>query len=251
MWIKKRSEKMKVNNLSLDPINQRKKRETFIKNYGVDNPSKSDLIKEKKKKTCFNNYGVESGLNLRDRVKEGMISKYGVEHALQSDFIKDKMYEKLIIKYGVNNISKLLYVKSKKIKTCIKNYGVNNPMKRKDIFEKWLISAYKIIYYNEELFAQGTYELDFLNYCEEKGIINLISNGPSLEYELEGKNHIYHSDFFIENHNLIIEVKSRYTYNYHLDKNLAKEKYSKLNGYNFIFLIDKDYEYFNKIINNK
>ncbi len=276
--LKKRSEIMKVNNLSLDPISQRKKKETFIKNYGVDNPSKSDLIKDKKIKTCLNNYGVENGLKLRSKVKEGMINKYGFEHALQSDYIKDKMYEKLIIKYGVNNISKLLDVKSKKEETCLKNNGVKNPsqnkeiskkqmvtyksnyfekyrvdhpMKRKDIFEKMLISSYKIIYYNDELFAQGTYELDFLNYCEERGIINLISNGPSLEYELDGKNHTYHSDFFIEKYNLIVEVKSSYTYNHNLDKNLAKERYSKLNGYNFIFLIDKKYDEFNRLINSQ
>jgi hypothetical protein len=276
--LKKRSELMKINNLSLNPENQKKKQETFIKNYGVDNPSKSYLIKEKKKKTCLKNYGVESGLNLRDKVREGMMNKYGVNYPLQSESIKNKMYENLLIKYGVDNISKLLDIKYKKEETCLINYGVKNPsqnkeiskkqiinykdnyfrkygvdhpMKRKDIFEKMLISSYKMVYYNDELFSQGSYELDFLNYCEEIGIINLISNGPSIEYELEGKNHIYHSDFFIENHNLIIEVKSRYTYNYHLDKNLAKEKYSKLNGYNFIFLIDKDYEYFNKIINNK
>jgi hypothetical protein len=276
--LKKRSELMTTNNLSLNPESQKKKKETFIKIYGVDNPSKSDLIKNKKKETCLNNYGVENGLKLRSKVKEGMINKYGVEHALQSDHIKDKMYEKLIIKYGVNNISKLLDVKIKKEETCLKNNGVKNPsqnkeiskkqmisyksnyfekhgvyhpMKRKDIFEKMLISAYKIVYYNEELFAQGSYELDFLNYCEEKGIINLISNGPSVEYELNDKKHIYHSDFFIEKYNLIVEVKSSYTYNYNLEKNLAKEKYSKINGYNFIFLIDKDYEFFNKILNIK
>jgi hypothetical protein len=71
--LRKRSELMKNNNLSLNPENQKKKKETFIKNYGVDNPSKSESIKEKKKKTCLKNHGVENGLKLRDRVKEGMV----------------------------------------------------------------------------------------------------------------------------------------------------------------------------------
>jgi hypothetical protein len=245
--LNKRSATMKINNLSLNPENQKKKKETFIKKYGVDNPSKSDLIKEKKKKTCLKNYGVTSGLCLRDSVKNGMIKKYGVGHPSQSDTIKNKMYENLIKKYGVNNISKLLDIKYKKEQTCLKNYGVKSPSQNKEIFEKSLISSYKIIYYNEELYAQGSYELDFLKYCDENGIINLISNGPSIKYELNGHNHMYHSDFLLQKNNLIIEIKSSYTYNYDLDKNLAKEKYSKLNGYNFIFLIDKDYEYFNKI----
>lgn len=34
-----------------------------------------------------------------------------------------------------------------------------------------------------------------------------------------------------------------------LDKNLMKRKYSMLNGYNFIFIIDKDYTEFENIIN--
>lgn len=273
--LNRRSEIMKINNLSLNSENQKKKKETFIKKYGVDNPSKSDIIKEKKKHTCLKNYGVRNGLCLRDRVKNGMIKKYGAKHALQSNFIKNKMYENLIIKYGVNNVSKLLDIKYKKEQTCLKNYGVKSPsqnkeiskkqiisyknnymkkygvchpMKRIDVFKKMLVSSYKIIYYNEELYAQGSYELDFLKFCDENGIIDLISNGPSIKYELNGKSHMYHSDFLIEKHNLIIEIKSRYTYNYDLNKNLAKEIYSKLNGYNFIFLIDKDYEYFNKIL---
>jgi len=264
----KRTEMMKKNNLSLNSNWQEKKKQTFIKNYGVDNPSKSQSIKDKKIETCLKNYGVKNGLKLRDKVKNGMLNKYGFEFPLQSDVIKNKMYEDLLFKYGVNNVSKLLDIKKKKEETCFKNYGVKNPsqnkeisnkqiiaykenylekygvehpMQRKEIFEKMLLSAYKITYYNEELFSQGTYELDFLNYCQESNIIDLVSNGPSLEYELNGKKHVYHADFYIEKYNLIIEVKSNYTYSVDLDKNLAKEKYSKLNGYNFLFIIDKNY----------
>jgi hypothetical protein len=274
--LKKRTDMMINNNLSLNSEWQEKKKQTFIRNYGFDNPSKSDKIKEKKKETCLNNYGVDNGFKLRDKIKNNMLNKYGVEFPLQSEVIKSKMYEDLLSKYGVNNVSKLLDIKKKKEETCFKNYGVKSPsqnkeiskkqiitykenylekygvehpMQRKDIFEKMLLSAYKIIYYNGDLFSQGTYELNFLNYCEKNNIIDLISNGPSLEYELDGKKHVYHADFYIEKYNLIVEVKSTYTYQVDLDKNLAKEKYSKLNGYNFIFIIDKNYEDLYKIYN--
>jgi hypothetical protein len=240
--LKKRTDMMINNNLSLNKGWQEKKRETFIKNYGVDNPSKAESIKIKKKETCLKNYGVDNGLRLTEKVKQSMLNKYGVEYPLQSDFIKNKMYEDLILKYDVNNVSKLIEIKNKKEETCLKNYGVKSPMQNPVIFKKQLLASYKIVYYNEELFSQGSYELDFLNYCQENNIIDLISNGPSLEYELNGKKHVYHADFYIEKYNLIIEVKSTYTYNYHLDKNLAKEKYSKLNGYNFLFIIDKNYD---------
>jgi hypothetical protein len=58
------------------------------------------------------------------------------------------------------------------------------------------------------------------------------------------------ADFYLEKLNLIIEIKSSYTYNYDLEKNLSKEKFSKLNGYNFLFLIDKDYNTFDEILKN-
>ena len=196
--LKKRTEMMINNNLSLNPDSQKKKKETFIKNYGVDNPSKAEKIKIKKKETCLKNYGAESGLQLRHKVKQGMLDKYGVEYPLQSEVIKSKMYEDLIVKYGVSNVSKLIYIKKKKEETCFSNHGVKNPsqnkeiskkqiitykenylekygvehpMQRRDIFEKMLLSSYKIVYYNEELFSQGTYELDFLNYCQENNIM--------------------------------------------------------------------------------
>jgi len=39
-------------------------------------------------------------------------------------------------------------------------------------------------------------------------------------------------------------VKSSYTYNYNIDMNNAKRNATILAGYNFIFIIDKDYENF-------
>jgi len=250
--LRKRSFDFKNNNLSLNKEFQDKKINTFLKNYGVDNPSKSNQIKDKKSKTAFLNYGVDSPLKIKELITEGMIRKYGVEHPLQSDEIKNKMVDRLLTNYGVDNVSKIEEVKNKKKNSCLLKYGVSNPMKDCNVFKKQLLASYKIIYYNDELFSQGSYELDFLNYCENNNIIDLISNGPSIEYILESNNsnHTYHSDFFIEKLNLIIEIKSSYTYNIDLDKNLMKRKYSKLNGYNFIFIIDRDYKEFENIINN-
>ena len=268
-FFKRRKEEFTTNNLSLNLESQKKKKETFIKNYGVDNPSKSNFIKEKKKETCNKNYGVDCGLMLKDLKKEGMIKKYGVEYSSQSLEIREKMKKTLIKNYGVDNISKIESVKNLKILTCLKNHGTTNPfdnelikqkinktnlerygtiypIQNKIIFNKQLKSAFKIIMYNDILFSQGTYELDFLNFCEKNQIINLISNGPSVNYIMEtlNTNHVYHSDFFIKKYNLIIEIKSTYTYDVELEKNLMKEKYAKLAGYDFLFIIDKNYDNF-------
>jgi hypothetical protein len=52
----------------------------------------------------------------------------------------------------------------------------------------------------------------------------------------------------LENLNLIIEIKSSYWFNKHYNKNIEKQKICKENGYNFIFIIDKKYDIFDKMI---
>jgi hypothetical protein len=36
-----------------------------------------------------------------------------------------------------------------------------------------------------------------------------------------------------------------------LEKNLAKEEYSKINGYDFLFIIDKNYKELNNFLDEK
>ena len=55
-------------------------------------------------------------------------------------------------------------------------------------------------------------------------------------------------DFYLPDYNLIIEIKSSYTYNYDIERNITKKKYSIENGYNFIFIINKDYSELNSIL---
>lgn len=53
---------------------------TFIKNYGVDNPSKSEKIKNKKKETFIKNYGVDNIWKLKEYRtwwEKEMIERYG------------------------------------------------------------------------------------------------------------------------------------------------------------------------------
>lgn len=57
-----------------------KRKETFLKNYGVDNPSKNEKVKQKKKDTFTKNYGVDNIWKLREyRIwwESEMIKKYG------------------------------------------------------------------------------------------------------------------------------------------------------------------------------
>jgi hypothetical protein len=58
-------------------------------------------------------------------------------------------------------------------------------------------------------------------------------------------------DFFIENKNLIIEIKSTYYFNLHKEKNILKKNYTISSGYNYLLIVDKDYDEFENYMNNE
>lgn len=121
----------------------------------------------------------------------------------------------------------------------MERYGFKNPMQNDKIFEKTLKNSYHKKNFNK-LKYQGTYELDFLIKYENLDITNY----KSIEYFYDGKNRKYFPDFYYKEKNLIIEIKSDYTYNIFLEKNLAKRKSCIEQGYNFIFIIEKNYDEF-------
>jgi predicted nuclease of restriction endonuclease-like RecB superfamily len=119
-------------------------------------------------------------------------------------------------------------------------------MQNKNVFEKQSKSSYKTDIY-DNIDYQSTYELDFL----EKYYDNIrIEKINPIKYFLNENEHYYHPDFYLPDYNLIIEIKSSYTYDYDLNKNLAKKEYSIKYGYEFLFIIDKDYKDFESYISS-
>jgi len=106
-----------------------------------------------------------------------------------------------------------------------------------EIFNKVQKSAYKLKKYKNYLY-RGTYELDFLIKFSEN---YKIENAKSIDYAFDGKNKKYHPDYYLPDYNLIVEIKSSYTYEREKEKNEAKKEATINNGYNFIFIINKDY----------
>jgi len=97
-------------------------------------------------------------------------------------------------------------------------------------------------YKNTNIWYQGSYELNFLeNYYN---IFPNIKRGPTIKYFFKNKNRIYFPDFYIASLNLIIEIKSSYWYKVHKESILKKEKATIANGFNYIIIIDKDYNIF-------
>ena len=191
-------------------------------------------------------YGDEN-YNNRDKTKETNTKKYGVEHSSQDYTIKNKQKITNVEKYGFGCALQNEIVKNKTLETNIKKYGVNHPMQNQDVFQKQQKSSYGIKKHPEfGLYYRGTYEKDFLDMCFKNNIT--IQQGKKIKYINNGKSHYYFSDFYLEHKDLIVEIKSTYTYKKDLEKNLAKQKACLEQGYNFIFITNKDYVEFLNVV---
>lgn len=128
-----------------------------------------------------------------------------------------------------------------KKKTWVRLYGTEHPMHDPDIFEKCMKNTYKdfiwpsgkIISYQG--FEHFSYHLLLEKYLEEE-MITIRKLVPTISYVFEHSK-IYYPDIFIPKDNLIIEVKSTFTFDRDREKNLAKRAACIDIGYNFQFLV--------------
>jgi hypothetical protein len=204
-----------------------KKRETaLLKKYNITNVFKLESVKDEIKKTNIKNLGVEN-------------PQQNIHIKLKTERTNEKIY-------GCKNVFQNEKIKEQIKKTNNDKYGVNYPLQNKNIFYKNKKSALTIKQYkNTDLYYQGSYELDFLdNYYNHFKILN----GLSFNYTHKDKLKIYHSDFYLPEINLIIEIKNSYLYNRDYDIILEKEKVVKQHGYNYILILDKNYTEFNNSI---
>ena len=132
----------------------------------------------------------------------------------------------------------LFYIKL--FNTCYENHGVRNPSQSPEIHKRQH-SGYILKHYNG-LYYRGSYEKDFINYCIEHEI-EIENFKGSVDYFFEGKQRKYFPDFLVRK-NLVVEVKSSYTYELEKDQNEAKKEATISSGFNFQFIIDKNYDCF-------
>lgn len=224
-----------------------KRKRVLIEKYGVENVFQLKDSIEKADKTRLEKYGNSKYRN-DEKIKETNLEKYGYENVFQNENIKDKIKETNLERYGFEYAMQCKNVKEKSCQTNIKNFGVPYVQQNNKIFHKSKKTSFKI---NESfnLSYQGSYELDFLNYCNENGIIKYISKPKkTIKYFYKNKKCYYHPDFYIEKLNLYIEIKSDYWWKIHLERNLIKEKAVVEQKYNYIVIMNKDYSKFEKII---
>ena len=117
----------------------KKRKDTCMKKYGANNPSKVQEIKDKKKNTCQIHFGVDSPLRskeIQNKAKKTWQLHFGVDNPFGSKEIQDKSKKTLQKRYNVDNPSKAQEIKDKKKNTCQIHLGVDNPFESKEIQDK-------------------------------------------------------------------------------------------------------------------
>jgi glutathione peroxidase-family protein len=246
---------------------KKKMRETSRKNYGVDFPSQSEIIKEKIRQTCLAKFGVPSvfqSQEIKAKIREAMIEIYGVAHSLQNpeslekrkatmlerfgaehSFQNAQLFEKykntMRERYGTEHALQNPEIYAKYKAFFVEHYGVEHPSQVPEILAKMQKSCFKM---KEFIFPSGEVVLcqGYENFClgdlvkegyDENDIVNGVVSVPVIPYTMEDGNHRYFPDIFIPKENKLIEIKSSYTMEKHLQKNLAKAKACVDMGYVF------------------
>lgn len=245
--------------------------------YGCDHSFQNKDVKEKINKAFDEKYGSHHMKNesfVKD-LKIKCLKETGYAYYHQQNKSKEKRVKTNELRFGKKNISSVQEIKDKKQKsikkhfgnigyghksiiekrkeTSIKKYGVPHKNMLKEERERMSILAssrttpdgvFKVIYdsyKNTDLNYQGSYEKDFLdNYYE----LLRIENSKRIKYDYDGIERNYTPDFYLPDFNLVVEIKSDWTFNKWKDKNLAKEQACLQQGFDFIFIFNKDYTEF-------
>jgi len=226
-----------------------KTRFTIIDKYGVDNVFQLEETKDKIKISNLELYGVENpqqNKEIKDKTEKTNLERYGVKNPFQSEEVKKIIKKTNLKKYGVEYPSQSDEIRFKMGETSLKNYGFEYPTQNREHYYNRLKNSVDR-HYIEELHYQGSYEKDFIMRYKDKV---KIENGLSIEYYYLDEKKIYHSDFYIPEYDLVVEVKSTYWFDIHKEQCKAKEEYTK-KSHNYIMVLDKNYDILDAIVSLK
>lgn len=228
-----------------------KRKNTNLKKYGVTTTLLYPETKIKIKKTLKEKYGVELNISqskeIQTKIKQKCIEKYGVNNHQSRQEIKDKTKNTNLQKYGVISPMCLVSIQDKVKKTNINKYGVEYALQNPEIHEK---SSKKSKKYKNYIFPSGVikrvqgYEPFALDELLKKFDESQIKIGrkeiPTIKYLSNNSEHIYFPDIFIPHLNMIIEVKSTWTYKCKKDNINLKSKACIDSGYMYeLWIYDK------------
>jgi hypothetical protein len=240
-----------VENVFQSKITKQKKINSYLKHYGATHWNKVQANKNRVEKTCLLKYGIKNTFQCT-KTKNTFLKKYGVENPFKSDIIKEKIRKTFIKKYGFDNPQKNKKIREKVKKTCLLKYGVEHPLQNPEICERnqkyrtkhAIINGINISYQGYELVGWKTLlnsDIKFSEICYKK------KEMPVITFMWQNKIKRYFPDFYIPHKNLIIEIKSTWTYKKYLQINVLKKQAAINLGFNFEFWICSDKKILEKI----
>lgn len=221
---------------------KRKIKKTNFSKFGVANPSQFEAVKKKKEKTMLKNFGATHWTKVRkshfdtnnpmhiedcvDKMRKTNLKRHGSENAMHSKVVQAKLKKTFMDKYGVDNPRKAESVKETIQNTNLKRYGVTNAgclfntsYDRKVVTDKrgqkHLVQGY------EDIMIRELDELDNIRhiYTGSRNVIRVRYK------DKKDKTRNYYPDLRVElksGKRIIIEVKSSFTLNIDLERNLRK-----------------------------
>jgi len=187
---------------------KKKRKNTNLAKYGVDNVSKLSDTKKKIENTNLVRYGYKSSfqnLEVRQKWKDNMVLNYGVDHYFKTDDFKIKSKSYYLKRWGVGYPWLVDEIKDKIKNTCLIKYGVETYLNTKHSRDS--IKSYNRSKYEDEI-------CDFLSSIN----IPFIKSDRSLIPPLL-------LDIYIPDKNLAIEFNGLYWHSefkkkkgYHLNK---------------------------------
>ena len=192
----------------------------------------------------------KTSINVREKFKQTCLKIYGYENPYQNEKVKEHIKQICLERYNCENYFQFKDFQEIRKQTCLKKYNCEHSSQNIDIFNKTQKSGYTkksyILPSRKKVFIQG-YEYKFLNeYFQQGGLEpNILIKTKDINNKIgaiwyegeDSKQHKYFPDFYLINENKIIEVKSTYTYNKFLEKNLLKQQACLDKGLNFEFKI--------------
>ena len=217
-----------------------KYKQIILENYGVDNIAKSQQSKDKTSKNWHKKTIEEKNIIIEKRKntnKTTLKNNYGenITSAFQIPYVIKMVKEKNLKNRGVEYNFQSKEIREKGQQTCLKKYGFINAMLNEEVQHKAFINSTKLKKYTlpsgKEIKIQGNLDLaipDLLKkYLENEIIFEF--DCPKIKYNKKS----YRPDIFIKKDNLIIEIKSIYTFLIDFNKNIEKMKVCIEQGYNF------------------
>lgn len=184
------------------------------------------------------NENTKKGLDNWNKNNDNPFTWESTKRKIKECGVLDKLHE--------NNKGKKRTIESKrKISESMVNSYLLGKSKPHSGWGNIKIRIYKNIEY------QSKYELLFLQYVENLGLLDIIERGPKILYITnDNKKHVYFSDYKIKNTNHVIEIKSIYTWNKNIEVNLLKKEASE-KLYNYILIMDNKFDDFYEILKNE